>query len=97
MWEWVRNGLGKLTPTYGKCGGSMADCSTRPPQDDMDLAFAEHDQNCFQASLLGSNFRIEEGKAQADTILHAELEEIDPSHLSLYGKLYRLACLVIFK
>lgn len=93
MFSWLR----KLpTPTYGKCGGSALDCSTRPPHDPMDLAFQEHDQNCYQASLLPED-QVEEAKTEADHILHQALLEIDPSQLSFYGKLYRWACLKIFK
>lgn len=47
--------------------------------------------------MLGSQQEVEKAKSEADQILRDELEKIDTSKLSFYGKLYRLACLVVFK
>lgn len=93
MWEWIR---GLPSPDYGRCGGADRDCSDKPITDPMDLAFREHDQNCYQASLLPPD-EVEKAKSEADHILHEELEKIDPKTLGIYGRLYRLACLVIFR
>lgn len=94
--EWLRK-AGYFLPNYGQCGGASASCAPIPPIDAMDLCFQEHDMSCYSASMLGSQQEVEKAKSEADHILHDELEKIDTSKLSFYGKLYRLACLIVFK
>lgn len=84
------------TPGYGKCGGAEKDCSTRPPLDEMDILFLEHDQNLYQADQLEEPQRSEARK-ESDKLLHDGLTALDPKNLSFYGRLYRFFAILVFK
>lgn len=83
-------------PTYGKCGGAVKDCSTRPPIDLMDQLFAEHDQNLYQTEFLDEPERTLY-RAAADIELARGLRELDPKTLSFYGRIYRRMAMMVFR
>lgn len=77
-------------PTYGKCGGASKDCSDKPPLDWMDMAFAKHDNDLYEA-------KSNADKYMADLKLAYALREGDPKELPFYGKVYRLMAMMVFR
>jgi len=78
------------TPGYGKCGGAKRDCSTSDPRNWMDKAFEQHDKALSEATTIKM-------KRTADNTLYQILKLGNIKELSFYGKLYRIAALVVFK
>jgi len=83
-------------PGYGKCGGADKDCSPNPPIDEMDKLFYEHDMNLYSADQLPEPERTQARK-ESDWLLHAGLKNLDSSKLSLYGKIYRVMAIFVFR
>jgi len=83
-------------PKYGKCGGAKLDCSPKPPKDEMDELFEDHDINLFQADQLPKEER-KSARKEADKILYEGLKKLDASKLNWYGKLYRQMAMVVFR
>lgn len=103
MKDWIRR---LPHPTYGNYGGRLARCISHNkdscpfPIDWMDQAFMKHDIDLRAADKLDPETDanlIEFKKRQADKDLYKHLKRGNPRSLSLYGKLYRRACLIIFK
>ena len=86
------------TPKYGNCGGRTMDCSLGGfPVDAMDRLFMEHDMNLYAARQLDTEYEKKIAYKEADQILYVGLKRIDPSSLSLYGRLYRAGAMAAFK
>lgn len=80
-------------PTYGNYGGAKKKCTTHrclAPIDWMDKAFMEHDIDLRKA-------KTKEDRDKADKELGRKLRQGNPKKLKLYGKLYRVASMWVFK
>lgn len=96
MNEWIRKTFGKLTPTYGKCGGALKDCAIRN-LDPMDKLFLRHDNDLNVAE-------TQADRDLADKRLHEGLKKLDGKAMKKikwykrpYAYLYRQAAIMIFK
>ncbi len=89
MKDWIRY---IPHPHYGNWGGrrNTHDDWDVEPIDEMDTAFRKHDFALWSAV-------SDKHKEEADKELCEDLKKIDPNTLGIYGRLYRLGCLVAFR